>query len=160
MRTKETKLSPFDIMMLAEDLHEGQYDKAGEPYWTAHVVQVGIIAEALGCTEDEVSAAYLHDTVEDGHITLKELEPYVSEYVLKLVDALSIRKGENRNQYFNRIVRAGPGAMRIKLADLLNNTRHDRLDKLEPKIKARLQEKYQQDIRRITKELGLVPYYA
>lgn len=147
------------IRVLAVRLHQGQTDKIGRPY-TEHIFAVADGVALLGGSRVEKAAAYLHDAVEDGHTTIEGLrEEQVPDEVLVLVEALTKRPGESRSAYIDRVVAAGPGAMRIKVADLLHNTRADRLDEvlrqhgLETVL--RLLRKYRPELARLMAELRL-----
>ena len=48
----------------AEQLHNGQFRKSGEPY-ICHPVAVAEIVAGLGLDTDSICAALLHDTLED-----------------------------------------------------------------------------------------------
>ena len=49
---------------VAEQAHEGQMRKSGDPYIT-HPLAVATILAELGMTPDTLAAALLHDTVDD-----------------------------------------------------------------------------------------------
>lgn len=55
---------------LAVDAHAGQVDKAGAPY-SEHVLAVGDALLAFG--ETAAAAGYLHDVVEDTHLSVQDL---------------------------------------------------------------------------------------
>lgn len=112
---------------IAIHLHSDQNDKVGEPYWK-HVVAVGEGTAVLGGSLDEIVAAYFHDSVEDGWVTLDGLRVLgATETSLAIIDAVTKRPGEPWEDNLLRVIAAGPGAMRVKVADLLNNMRHDRV---------------------------------
>ena len=99
---------------LAAAAHKGQVDKAGEDY-IKHPIAV---AEQL-YTEDEQTAALLHDIVED---TLEDLaNAGFSGRVLHVVCCLTHKYGETREAYISRIAE-DPLAVRVKLADLAHNS--------------------------------------
>lgn len=126
---------------LAEERHKGQVDKAGGPY-VEHPRAVARITAAWGGSLEQQLAALLHDIVEDTDCTLEDLRRLgVPEPVLVLVDALSRRPGESLEDYLGRVVRV-PGAVLVKRADLAHNSDPDRLARLAPKERARLERKY------------------
>src|SRR5665647_2323238 len=55
---------------VAEQAHEGQMRKSGDPYIT-HPLAVATILAELGMTPDTLAAALLHDTVEDTAYSLE-----------------------------------------------------------------------------------------
>lgn len=114
-----------NLVELAKDLciekHEGQYDKAGEPY------AVHPIAVAASVEGDEVKmAAYLHDVVEDTDTTLNDLsELGFPNAVVAAVDALTRRDYETYEVYLERLA-GNPIAVKVKLADLAHNLSPER----------------------------------
>ncbi|GAB3400969.1 HD domain-containing protein [Flindersiella endophytica] len=126
---------------LAERLHQGQVDKAGEPY-IEHPRGVARLTALFGGTLHQQLAALLHDVVEDTGCTLDDLrELGTPEPVVELVDALSKRPGESRDDYLARVV-AHPGAILVKRADLASNSDPVRLAKLPEDLRLELERKY------------------
>lgn len=106
---------------IAAAAHEGQVDKAGRPY-ILHPLRVA--ANPILRDDIERAIAVLHDTVEDTYVTLTQLKASrFSDFVINNVDALSRRKDEKHADYIERVIRAGSTAIRIKLADIVDNTR-------------------------------------
>ncbi|MBQ8109870.1 MAG: HD domain-containing protein [Clostridia bacterium] len=122
---------------LAERLHEGQTDKAGLPYIT-HPQRV---ASRLEDPEAQV-VGWLHDTVEDTALTLKEVEARFGPETAAAVDAVSRREGEAWPDYIMR-VRANPVARRVKISDLIDNSNLSRIPRVTMKD-VRRQAKYNQ----------------
>ncbi len=73
---------------LAETAHKGQKRVSGEPYVT-HRVAVANILEELGAPAPVITAALLHDTVEDTSVTLADIERDFGPEVAKLVDGVT-----------------------------------------------------------------------
>ena len=130
---------------LAKKLHEGQFDKGGNPY-IFHPMKVAEMLE----TEEEKCVGYLHDTIEDCNID--------SDYLLKegftkeIVDAvvvLSKIEGESLNKYKKR-VKANPLARKVKLADLKHNSDITRTENPTEKDYKRL-ERYKEFIKFLEK---------
>jgi (p)ppGpp synthase/HD superfamily hydrolase len=72
--------------LLAHWLHRNQTDKQGEPY----IIHLQTVAAAVARSPWYViSAAWLHDSVEDGHITIPELRKIVPVAVTDLVSLLT-----------------------------------------------------------------------
>jgi (p)ppGpp synthase/HD superfamily hydrolase len=101
---------------IAAEAHEGQLDKAGQPY-VLHVLRV-----MFGCQSPEAQvAAALHDVVEDTNWTLDDLRREgFSETVVEIVDALTRREGEDYVDFARRAA-ATPLGREVKRADLLDN---------------------------------------
>lgn len=129
-----------------------QKDKIGNPY-DEHLRAVGDIAVALQkekkvpwwCENehDLRAAAWLHDTIEDTRVTMKDLtDRGYNSVVLKIVEAITKRPSEQQHLYLARIITAGRGAMLVKLADLYHNTDISRLSLLDGGTQVRLLEKY------------------
>jgi len=72
----------------AETAHEGQKRASGEPYIT-HCVAVAIILAEMQVQPIVVSAALLHDTVEDTHITLDDIRKEFGPEIGRLVDGVT-----------------------------------------------------------------------
>lgn len=85
---------------IAVRAHEGQKDKAGAPY-VLHPIRLMVRMDS----ELEMTAAVLHDVVEDSAWTLELLRAEgFSEEVLEVVDHLTRREGESYDDY---VARAG-----------------------------------------------------
>lgn len=148
---------------IALKMHRDQRDKAGQPYGS-HILAVERGVEVLGGNLDERIAALFHDAVEDGHATIPDLRALgATEETLVMVEAVTKRRDEHNDVYLSRIIAAGPGAMRVKVADLLHNTRHDRVEALRQSqtgtadgIDFRLA-KYRRSLSLLMGELGLLP---
>ena len=101
---------------IAADAHQGQLDKAGEPF-ILHPLRVMLrVSES-----DERIVAALHDVVENSDVTLDDLRAAgFSSAVLDAVDAMTRRDDE---PYDDFVLRAGgnPLGRTVKRADLLDN---------------------------------------
>src|SRR3546814_2416920 len=83
----------------------------------------------LGCqTEEQRIAAVLHDTYEDGGITIEYIEEHFGKRIADAVDALSRRLNEGET-YSEFIHRCGKNeiARPVKLEDLKDNMDETRL---------------------------------
>lgn len=118
----------MDAKAYSEWAHKGQVRKyTNEPY-ANHPARVADIVRSVGCPEDGVIAAYLHDTVEDTSVTLMDIQRRFGYNVCGMVYELTTEKrpGENRaarkQRETDRLSKAGYVVATIKLADLLDNT--------------------------------------
>ena len=122
-----------DAIVIAVEAHRGQKDKAGAAYIT-HPLRLMLQME----TKVEQMVAVLHDVVEDSKMTLEGLrERGFSEQVVDAVDAVTARAGENYEDFILR-AKPNPLARKVKMADLRDNMRMDRIAKLKPKDLQRL----------------------
>ena len=123
-------------ILLAATAHQGQTDKAGQPY-ILHPLRVML---SLELEEDRI-AAVLHDVVEDTQISALDLRRKgFSGTVIESVLALTRKHGET---YCSFIARCATNdiARRVKLADIADNMRPERIEaaKLDPKLLERYQ---------------------
>lgn len=123
--------SLIDVALeVATDAHYGQFRKyTFEPYIT-HPIAVSEIVKSVGGTEDQISAAILHDVVEDTWMSLTDLKlagfsPKVISMVYELTkkslyssEPRSVRKKMDR-EFLSTV---SDEAKTIKLADILHNS--------------------------------------
>ena len=125
---------------IAKKAHLGQIDKAGEDY-IKHPEKVASFVNS----DEEKAVAYLHDVIEDTELTLEDLREYgFSEEVLKAVDVITKKKGQDYQTYLNS-VKENKLARVVKLADLRHNSDLTRLINITEKDIER-KEKYQKAI--------------
>lgn len=101
---------------LAERLHDGQLDKAGQPY-------IGHLARVASAVQGDAlkAVAWLHDSIEDCGIGVLDLrQEGIAVEVIEAVLAMTKREGEPYQDYLAR-VKANPLARQVKLADLADN---------------------------------------
>ncbi len=72
----------------ARDAHAGQCRKSGEPF-IIHPIEVGIILADLRMDAETITAALLHDTVEDTKVTAEEVERTFNPQVRALVEGVT-----------------------------------------------------------------------
>jgi (p)ppGpp synthase/HD superfamily hydrolase len=131
-------------MQFAEKAHRGQVDKAGVPY-------IFHCYEVAQNHEDEIitTVALLHDVIEDADRTKEDLlsEGFPLE-VVTAIDLLTKREGQPYEEYINGI-KNNSIAKAVKLADLENNSRKDRLKLLDKKTANKLCEKYEKALNQL-----------
>ena len=118
--------------------HKDQVDKSGMPY----VFHPFHLAEQMQ-TEETVTAALLHDVVEDTEYTLEDLRKM--GFAEPVLEALALLTHDDEVPYLDyvRTLRSNPIARAVKLADLKHNSDLSRLDKVDEKALRRV-EKYHQ----------------
>ncbi|MFE5614208.1 HD domain-containing protein [Streptomyces sp. NPDC056470] len=134
-------LTPAQVEALAREGHAHQKDETGRPY-LEHVQAVVDGVRKRGGSDEQVTAAWLHDTIENDVLSREWLTTAaLPQHVKELVDAMTKRPGEDDEAYTRRIL-ATPGARLIKEADLAHNTDPARLALLDEPTRVRLGEKY------------------
>lgn len=125
-------------MEIAAAAHEGQTDKAGDPY-ILHPLRV-----MAACKGDAAQiVAVLHDVVEDSDWTLEALRAEgLPDDLVAALDAVTRRDAED---YFDFVCRAGQSEIgrAVKIADLRDNLEISRIEKPTDKDERRC-EKYRQ----------------
>lgn len=125
---------------IAVRAHEGQFDKAGEPY-ILHPLRVMLTCEL----EAERICAVLHDVIEDTHVTYEFLRSQgFSDEVIEALECLAKNEGEDYEAFIDRVLK-NKLACRVKLADLQDNMNI-----------SRLKNPTEADIKRIEKYRGAV----
>jgi len=128
---EETKLirKAFDIALEA---HKDMRRKSGEPYIYHPISVARICAEEMGLEPTAIVCALLHDTVEDTHITLQDIEDLFGATVRKIIDGLTkIPEVFDENtsiqaENFRKMILTISDDFRVvlvKLADRLHNMR-------------------------------------
>ena len=101
---------------IALKAYAGQKDKAGKTY-ILHPLRI----MAKMQTEYEMSAALLHDVIEDSDYSAEDLLAHgIPSDVVIAVELLSKVKGESYDQFVDRVLQ-NPLATKIKIADIEDN---------------------------------------
>ncbi|NPU90326.1 MAG: bifunctional GTP diphosphokinase/guanosine-3',5'-bis pyrophosphate 3'-pyrophosphohydrolase [Gammaproteobacteria bacterium] len=116
----------------AEQAHEGQYRRSGDPY-IIHPLAVSKILADMHMDAQSLQAALLHDVIEDTHVSKEALTDAFGSIVADLVDGVSKigaikfeSKAEAQAENFRKMVLAMTKDIRVvlvKLADRLHNMR-------------------------------------
>ncbi len=119
----------FDV---AVEAHKDMRRKSGEPYIYHPIAVARICAEEMGLGATAITCALLHDTVEDTHITLQDVEDLFGAKVRLIIDGLTkIPEVFDENasiqaENFRKMILTISEDIRvvlIKLADRLHNMR-------------------------------------
>ena len=122
----------------ANEAHKNVRRRSGEPYMLHPIAVAQIVVDDIGLGYKSISAALLHDVVEDTDYTVDDLRDRFGDKIASLVDGLTKIKTvlDNENQdlsaqslqaeNFKRILLTlndDPRVVLIKLADRLHNCR-------------------------------------
>ena len=108
--------------------HQRRKDREASPYINHPIELADILANEAQITDAVViTAAILHDTVEDTETTLEELTrefgPEISAIVAEVTDNKSLPKEERKRLQIERAGGASFRAQQLKLADKIANLR-------------------------------------
>lgn len=121
---------------LAYRAHAGQVDKAGRPY----IEHVARVAAAVSDDPEAEAVAWLHDVIEDhpgfAHEVMHGFPHEVS------LAAMELDRQTCHSDMYYACVKANPLSLRVKLADIADNSDEARLALLDEKTAARLRRKY------------------
>ena len=116
----------------ANEAHFGQFRTSGDPY-VSHPIAVANILSSFHMDEDSLSAAMLHDVIEDCGVPKKVIEEQFNKNVANLVDGVSkldqlniTSRTEVNAENFQKMILAMAKDIRVivvKLADRLHNMR-------------------------------------
>ncbi len=105
----------------------------GLPYIT-HLLSVALLVAEDGTDDDVVTAALLHDAIEDTQTTQEELlaafNERVAELVLEVTEKKELSWEERHERYLERLEAASDDALLIAIADKIDNI-EDKLAALE-----------------------------
>ncbi|MDO5394103.1 MAG: bifunctional (p)ppGpp synthetase/guanosine-3',5'-bis(diphosphate) 3'-pyrophosphohydrolase [Mycoplasmatota bacterium] len=118
--------------LFAQEKHEGQFRKSGEPYIT-HPLNVAQILTTIYADYETISAGLLHDVLEDCDCTVAQMEELFGKNITKLVQGVTklskihfSTENEYLIDYYKKIIVGMSEDVRviiIKLADRLHNMR-------------------------------------
>ena len=118
---------------MAKEAHKGARRRSGEPYIMHPLAVARIVSKEIGLGSTSISAALLHDVVEDTDYTVEDLKALFGEKIAGIVDGLtkisSGMFGENvsaQAENFRKLLLTMSDDIRvilIKIADRLHNMR-------------------------------------
>ncbi len=111
--------------------HHGQMRRESEPLpYITHLFSVALLVAENGANDDVITAALLHDTLEDTDTTREEIVTTFNEQVAELVESVSEIKEKNgrkidwkerKTDYLVRLENANGDAVFIAIADKIDN---------------------------------------
>ncbi|MEL7647555.1 MAG: HD domain-containing protein [Sedimentibacter sp.] len=112
----------------AAKAHRNQERKASDVPYIVHPYEVAHILTKSGCQENVIVAGLLHDTVEDTHVEIEDIEREFGSETARLVSKVSEDKSkswEERKQHTIDYIRceADLDVMLLSCADKLSNMR-------------------------------------
>ncbi len=117
--------------------HHGHMRQETEPLpYITHLFSVALLVAEDGASDDVVTAALLHDTLEDTETTREEIVASFNERVAELVESVSEVKEKDgtpldwkgrKIQYLSRVEGSSDDAVLISIADKIDNieSKHD-----------------------------------
>ena len=131
-RTKEDTRRIRKAFDVALEAHKEMRRKSGEPYIYHPIAVARICAEEMGLGTTTIICALLHDTVEDTHITLDDVEDLFGSKIRLIIDGLTKipeifdENASVQAENFRKMILTISDDIRvvlIKLADRLHNMR-------------------------------------
>nr|TDI77495.1 MAG: bifunctional (p)ppGpp synthetase/guanosine-3',5'-bis(diphosphate) 3'-pyrophosphohydrolase [Betaproteobacteria bacterium] len=155
-----------NVYLFSQSAHSGQYRKSGEPY-ISHPLAVASILGKLHLDTQTLTAALLHDVMEDTHVSKSEISNRFGETVAELVDGVSKldkiefqTHADAQAENFRKMLLAMARDVRvilIKLADRLHNMRT--LEAIRPEKRRRTARETMEIYAPIANRLGLNNIY-
>lgn len=132
--------------------HHGHLRREIEPLpYVTHLFSVALLVAEDGADDDIVTAALLHDTLEDTDTTREEIVVAFNEHVALLVESVSEIKEKNgikldwkerKTHYLMQVEHASDGAVIIAIADKIDNI-ESKLEAFEKEGKSLLERWHQ-----------------
>ena len=117
----------------ARDAHKGIRRRSGEPYIMHPLAVATIVSQEIGLGSTSISAALLHDVVEDTDYTVEDIEAQFGQKIARIVDGLTKisggifgNKASVQAENFRKLLLTMNEDIRvvlIKMADRLHNMR-------------------------------------
>jgi len=117
----------------ARNAHQGIRRRSGEPYIMHPIAVATIVSQEIGLGSTSISAALLHDVVEDTEFTIEDIEAQFGKKIARIVDGLTKISGgifgdhaSAQAENFRKLLLTMSDDIRvvlIKMADRLHNMR-------------------------------------
>jgi len=117
----------------ARNAHQGIRRRSGEPYIMHPIAVATIVSQEIGLGSTSISAALLHDVVEDTEYTIEDIEAQFGRKIARIVDGLTKISGgifgdhaSAQAENFRKLLLTMSDDIRvvlIKMADRLHNMR-------------------------------------
>jgi (p)ppGpp synthase/HD superfamily hydrolase len=128
---------------IAEKAHQGQFDKANQPY----ILHPLTVMAQMDDFESKI-VAVLHDAIEDSDLTITELSQQgFPELITEAIAAITKLDGELYDDYLLRVM-GNAIALKVKIADVKHNMDISRIANPTVKDFQRL-EKYQKVLKQL-----------
>jgi guanosine-3',5'-bis(diphosphate) 3'-pyrophosphohydrolase len=132
---------------IAEKAHEGQFDKADQPY----ILHPLTVMAQMDDVESKI-VAVLHDAIEDSDLTITELSQQgFPELITEAIAAITKLDGELYDDYLLRVM-ANEIALKVKIADVTHNMDISRIANPTVRDFQRL-EKYQKVLKQLMAQM-------
>lgn len=144
--------NPVDRAIYASGLaHLGQKDRTGTQPFIRHPRAVAEIVRAMGGNVDQITAAHLHDVIEDTDWSINDLlQMDFNLEVLDIVDHMTRTRHETYMEYIDRCMGCSTAVL-VKFADVAHNV--SRLHTLERKEAKGMRKRYMKALEIITQYL-------
>lgn len=96
--------------------------KDGTPAYL-HPLRVAIGLASAGCSEETIIVGLLHDLIEDSAVSESDIAREFTQEIASLVVALSHEIGDPVQSTIDKVRNGGNDAVRVKLADNIDNIR-------------------------------------
>lgn len=106
--------------LFARQAHKDQKDDEGKDFFEAHIIPVANIVKQVSVNKTVITAAYLHDTLEDTDCRYKDIVENFGEEIAMLVNELTHEWGGEKVGYLFPRLKTREAIM-VKLADRLSN---------------------------------------
>lgn len=115
---------------------------SGNPYWE-HPEGVAKIAKGFGLSDNEIIAAFLHDTVEDAGVELDDIKEKFGDEVAEIISEITNNNLEIRRlgkeSYMNKeLLNLSNPALNVKLCDFYYNMADFPNEQQKQRMKANL----------------------
>ena len=114
----------------ASHAHRNHFRSDKKTPYIFHLEEVAKLVEESGGTQQEIAAAWLHDTVEDTATTIEDIRSEFGDEIGNIVQGLtdlpewlSLPLHERKNKQSERIANESDSVKRVKLADQTSNVK-------------------------------------